>query len=216
MKRLRTLAAKESRQFLRDRLTLSIAAALPIVLMALYGTALNFDVRNLQLAVIDQDNSSLSRAYLEAFSSTNKFVLLPPPDGTLDEMFDAGKARAALIIPPGFERGFKRGVRVEAQLVIDGTESNTALLVRNIGEAVSRTFRPAGQPPLALRVRHWYNPGLSDSLFFGSGAMGLVLILFPSLRGAGLAELWPQLGALAVFAVALYAVSAWRFRGQLK
>jgi ABC-2 type transport system permease protein len=198
VRRIASLAVKETRQFLRDRLTLSIAALLPVVLMGLYGTALNFEVRNLPLAVTDEDNTALSRAYLEAWAAAGQFEFVDGEGMRAEELFARWKARAVLVIPAGFERDWKRSRGVEVQLVVDGTDSNTALLLRNIGAAIGQSFGPAGMaPPVALRVRHWYNPGLSDSLFFGSGALGLVLILFPSLLGAIAVSRELELGTVA-------------------
>jgi ABC-2 type transport system permease protein len=186
MIRVAAIAHKEAQQFLRDRLILFIAAALPIVLMTLYGTALSMNPRNLRLVVDDQDQSATSRRYVEAFAATNKFVLVPRSlDGPPERMIEAGEARAVLRIPPQFGRDFLAGGVPEAQLLIDGTESNAALILRSIHSAVARSFASSGgAAPLQVRVRHWYNPGLSDALFFGSGALGLVLMLFPALLGA--------------------------------
>jgi len=180
------MAGKELRQFWRDRLTRSLAIFLPLVMMTLYGTALTSNVKNLRLAIEDLDQSTLSRRYVEAVAATNKFILVPwVSNQSAEELLRSFHARAVLRIPAGFEQDYKSGRRTQVQLLIDGTESNTALVLRSINQGVAQSFQPAvAQPPVRLRIRHWYNPGLSDSLFYGSGALGLVLILFPALLGA--------------------------------
>jgi ABC-2 type transport system permease protein len=76
------------------------------------------------------------------------------------------------------------------QVLIDGTDANTANALRNTAKAVNQAFvtrrlgAAAQSPAVRAQVRFWYNPGLSDRRFFGSGALGMVLILFPALLGA--------------------------------
>lgn len=199
MRRVVAIAGKELRQFWRDRLTRSLAIFLPLVMITLYGTALTSNVKNLRLAVEDQDQSTLSRRYVEAVAGTNKFVFVPWLAGQPAEaMLRSFHARAVLRIPAGFEQDYESGRGAQVQLLIDGTESNTALVLRNINQAVAQSFQPpVARPPVCLRIRHWYNPGLSDSLFFGSGALGLVLILFPALLGALGAAREKELGTVA-------------------
>lgn len=199
MKRIVAIAGKELRQFWRDRLTRSLAIFLPLVMISLYGTALTMNVKNLRLAIEDLDQSTLSRRYVEAVAGTNKFVLVGRLEGQpVEETLRRFHARAVLRIPAGFEQDYESGRGTQVQLLIDGTESNTALVLRTINQAVAQSFQPAmAELPLRLRVRHWYNPGLSDSLFFGSGALGLVLILFPALLGALGAAREKELGTVA-------------------
>jgi ABC-2 type transport system permease protein len=199
MRRILAFSGKEFRQFWRDRLTRSLAIFLPLVMITLYGTALTANVRNLRLAIEDQDQSTLSRRYVEAVAGANKFVFVPWLKGqSAEQLLYSFHARAVLRIPAGFEQDYESGRQAQVQLLIDGTESNTALVLRNINQAVAQSFQiPVGQPPVRLRIRHWYNPGLSDSLFFGSGALALVLILFPALLGALAAAREKELGTIA-------------------
>lgn len=199
MKRTLAFAAKEFRQFWRDRLTLLLAIFLPIVMISLYGTALTTNIRNLRLAIEDLDQTPLSRRYVEAVAGTVKFVFVARrPAESAEQLLASGRARAVLRLPAGLERDWKAGKTAELQLLIDGTETNTALLLRTLHQTLTLNFDAAArQPPLQLRIRHWYNPGLADSLFFGSGALGLVLILFPALLGALAAAREKELGTIA-------------------
>ncbi len=191
MKRILAQAAKEWKQFRRDRLTLSLSLALPIVMMLLFGLALSMDPDNLSLAVEDLDNTPLSRAYVETYMATVDFVPVPTPQGAdLTEVLDSGKARIGLRIPPHFERDLLRGVPTSVQVLLDGTDANTANALRNSTKAINQVFlgrmsHSAALPPLVdMQVRFWYNPGLADRRFFGSGALAMVLILFPALLAA--------------------------------
>jgi ABC-2 type transport system permease protein len=191
MRRILAQAAKEWRQFRRDRLTLALAGFLPIVMMLLFGTALALDPDDMTLMIEDLDNTPLSRSYIETYAATQDFVLVAREPGvSLQEALDSGRARVALHIPPYFERDLLRGARVSVQVILDGTDANTANALRNTAEALNQAFllRHAGAirpvPLVSIDVRLWYNPGLSDRRYFGSGALAMVLILFPALLGA--------------------------------
>ena len=79
MKRILAQAAKEWKQFRRDRLTLALSLLLPIVMMLLFGLALSMDPDNMRLAIDDLDNTPLSRAYVESYMATNDFVPVRTP-----------------------------------------------------------------------------------------------------------------------------------------
>jgi ABC-2 type transport system permease protein len=204
MKRILAMAGKEWKQFRRDRLTMTLAVALPMVLMTLYGTALTSNVRDLPLAVDDLDQSVLSRRYIAAYAATNKFRIARVPEGaTHEDALEAGTVRAVLRIPSDFGRDYERGVPPQVQLLVDGTDTNAAVLLRGIATSVAQSFGReeslAGSvsPPVTLETRHWYNPGLSDAKFFGTGALAMVLILFPALLGAIAASREHELGTVA-------------------
>jgi ABC-2 type transport system permease protein len=159
-------------------------------MLLLFGLALSMDPDNLTMVVEDLDHSSLSRRYIETWAATNDFRLVPRANGSLLESFDGGSARVGLRIPAHFERDLRRGAPVRVQVLVDGTDANTANAMRNVAAAANQAFLQrvtSGQrPPLPVRtdVRFWYNPGLADRRFFGSGALAMVLILFPALLGA--------------------------------
>jgi ABC-2 type transport system permease protein len=191
MRRILAQAAKEWRQFRRDRLTLALSGFLPIVMMLLFGTALALDPDGLKLVIEDLDNTPLSRSYVETYAATQDFILVPREPGvSLLEALDGNRARVAVYIPPHFERDLLRGAKVTVQVILDGTDANTANALRNTAEAANQAFlsRHAGagvaKPLVSADIRLWYNPGLSDRRYFGSGALAMVLILFPALLGA--------------------------------
>jgi ABC-2 type transport system permease protein len=189
MQRILAIAVKELRQFFRDRLTLSLTVFLPLVQLALFATALTLNVRNLPFAVEDLDRTPASRQLTDAFVASGKFALRPlPPEMTPERALDGGIVRGVLRIPPDFARNLRAGRQAPIQLLLDGSDSNSALLVRGAAAGIARTFQTGAAPPrrplVRLRTTHWYNPGLSDRWFFGSGALGMVLILFPALLGA--------------------------------
>jgi ABC-2 type transport system permease protein len=213
MTRVMAVARREFRQLSRDRMTVFIVFGIPLAFMTLYGFVLTTNIKNLGLTVEDLDQTPLSRSYVEAFAGTGKFVLVPAT-GPVEKMIQQSAIRAALRVPPHFERDIKSGQTPEVQLLIDGTESNSATLIRGINRLIAQKFRPdgsAGQASVRMQLRHWYNPGLKDQLFFGSGALGLVLILLPSLLGALSASREIELGTITQAYACQLSASCWIF-----
>ena len=203
MHRILAQASKEWKQLRRDRLVITLAVVMPIVMMGLFGTAIRMKLKNVRVIVEDLDHTALSRSYIETYAASLDYVLTPRTAGlSLSGELDAGNARAVLVIPPNFERDSFRGVTPKVQVMIDGTDANAATNLRNMSRALNEAFlqrRPGAVVPAAsvkLQTRLWYNPGLSDRVYFGSGALGLVLVLFPALLGALAVAREHELGTL--------------------
>jgi len=191
MKKILAQAWKEFRLFRRDKLLILLAVLMPVVLMSLAGGTQSLKLRNVSLLVYDYDNTPLSRTYLETYGAALTFRLVPRrTDESPERALSSWRGRAALIIPPNFERDFRRGAEPVVQLMIDATDSNAATALGNYAQALNTNFaRKSGiDVPSPNRVRMqqrlWFNPGLSNRLYFGSGALGLMLIIFPALLGA--------------------------------
>src|ERR1043165_6170364 len=125
MKRIRAQVKKELTQLLRDRMTLSLALILPILLLLLLSNATSLTVKDIPVAVQDLDKTPLSRQYIEAISGSLSFTISGlPPDESPERALGRNVARAAVIIPPRFERELQRGQKVDVQWLIDGTDAN--------------------------------------------------------------------------------------------
>jgi len=198
VKKILAQAMKEFRLFRRDKLLILLAVLMPIVLMTLAGVTGSLRLSNVPLLVYDYDNTLLSRAYLETYGAALTFRMVPrKPEESPERGLASWRGRAALIIPQNFERDFKRGVSPVVQLMIDATDSNSATALGNYAASLNSAFaqqnqisRPApkisqpAQVSVTLQQRLWYNPGLSDRVYFGTGGLGLMLIIFPALLGA--------------------------------
>lgn len=175
---------------MRDRLTLSLAFILPLMILFIYGFSLRLEAKNIPLAVQGFDNSPLSRAYVERLYATNQFV--PAPSTSFTDRLSAierGLAKAELVIPPEFSRQLKAGQAVEVQVVVDGTEVNNALVIQNTMQAATRFFlQQMGmlrkQRLIVPQVRLWFNPGRQEALFILPGVFALILWIFLSLLSA--------------------------------
>src|SRR5215467_4954215 len=182
---------KEFRLFRRDKLLILLAVLMPIVLMLLAGITQSLRLRNVALLVYDYDNTPLSRTYLETYGASLTFKMVPRrADESPERALASWRGRAALIIPPNFERDFRRGAEPVVQLMIDATDSNAATALGNYAASLNTAFTQQNaitkpeQKGVNLQQRLWYNPGLSDRVYFGTGGLGLMLIIFPALLGA--------------------------------
>jgi len=170
------VAAKEMRQIRRDRRSLLILLFIPCLFLFLYGYALNFDIRNVPLAVEDRDHSEESRALVSAFVRSTYFdrvaTIERPED--LDALANRGAARALLVIPSDFAEHLRQGQTAEVQVVLDGENANTATTVLGYTNAViaeaSQRLGGRVQPQLiGVAPRIWYNPELRSTLFLVPG-----------------------------------------------
>lgn len=184
------VAKKELKQASRDPLTLVLLLGLPTMMLLLYGYALNFDVRHIPLAVEDRDKSAASRELLAAFTNSSYFDLVRDLPGGADtaRLTARGTARAILTVPEGFARDLAAGATARVQLLLDGSDSNTATLALSYASAIvaqanaSRLRAGAGSVALSATAidyqpRVWYNPELRSTQFLVPGLIGMILML---------------------------------------
>jgi ABC-2 type transport system permease protein len=192
MRQAIAVASKELRQILRDRRSLLILLFIPAFFLLLFGYALNFDIRNVTLAVQDQDRSTKSRELVSSFVNSGYFSLVGYVDSPaeIDRLVDQNRARAVLAIPSGFERDLSLRQPVIVQVIVDGDNANTASTVVGyartlIGEysAVQLEAVAAGPgtrvpvPVVAIEPRIWYNPQLRSTLFLVPGLIAYISMI---------------------------------------
>lgn len=191
MKKILAQANKEWMQLRRDKLLLALGVLMPVVLLFLYGSSQSLQLRNVRLAVYDYDITPLSREYIDTYANAITFRLVPHrAEESPEETLNRGRATAALIIPPNFERDIHRDADPAVQLLIDGTDANAATVLGNMAKSLNSSFQhrtglvQPGPTLVTLQRRLWFNPGLSNPIYFGTGSLGMVLALFPALLGA--------------------------------
>ena len=191
-KRIIAQTLKELKQLGRDRLTLSLALVLPLIMLLLFGFAVSLEVDNINFAVQDLDLTPTSREYIATFERTNQFrIVAQAPTVNISQLLERGKVAGGLIIPPEFSRDLKRRGRVaQVQVLVDGSDANTANLVRGYAKATTNAFvenlQGNNTKAVSAQSRLWYNPGLENLQYIGPGAIAMALTLFPPLI-AGLA-----------------------------
>lgn len=192
MKRIIAQARKEITQVWRDRLTLTLALLLPLLLLALMGTAISLTVTDLPIVVQDLDKSPASRAYIDAFRSSLTYRIVEMPnDEQPEQSLLSNRARAAIIIPEHFERDIQRGNDAQVQILIDASDANTANVMRGTTAAITQTFSASLRPPNAklqlpikADVRLWFNPGRQSDKYIAPSMLAVGLALFPPLLAA--------------------------------
>jgi len=167
MRKVLAVARKELRQIRRDRRSLLILLFVPAFFLLIYGYALNFDIRNIRLAVQDDDRSTASREVISAFVNSGYFDMVADVvDGSdVTGILNRGDARAVLVIPPRFGADAASGRATALQILINGDNANTATTVMGYAvglvsavsaryEVQARIGSPGG-PPLTLEPRVW-------------------------------------------------------------
>ena len=179
------VARKELRQIARDRRTLMILVFIPVFFLLLYGYALNFDIRNIALAVEDRDGTPESRALISAFVNSGYFDLVDVvySPAAAERLLDLGGARAVLVIPEGFGRDITSGRTAPVQVLIAGDNANTATTVMGYALSIVRDVaaiapgRVQFAPPVTVEPRIWYNPELRSTLFLVPGLIAYIAMI---------------------------------------
>ena len=190
MRRIFAQTRKELTQIGRDRLALTLALVLPLIILLLLGTAISLTVSDLPIVVQDLDDSPASRSFIDAFrASVTFYVVAWPTDKQPEDAFVSNTARAALIIPRHFGRDLARGVNSDVQLIVDATDANTARLVQGYAGQIANAYNQsngagARLQPVRAQIRLWYNPGRQSKKFYGPGIFVLGISMFPPLLAA--------------------------------
>jgi ABC-2 type transport system permease protein len=196
MRKILAVGTKEMRQIIRDKRSLMILLFIPAFFLLLYGYALNFDIRNVPLAVQDNDRSTHSRELVSAFVNSGYFALVGYEDSNreLSRLVDEGRVRAILSIPPDFEHDLRLKRPVTVQVVIVGDNANTAATVSGYARTLiaefgtvqvtlvpdPRSLNPDPRSPIpvvSVEPRIWYNPQLRSTLFLVPGLIAYISMI---------------------------------------
>jgi ABC-2 type transport system permease protein len=187
-----TVAKKEFKQIYRDKRTLFILVFFPMFMLMMFGYALNFDIKHIQLAVFDEDKTQTSREFVDSFIRNEYFDLNQYLDSIIqiDQLMAKEQFKAALVIPSGFSDNILNGNSPQIQIIIDGTNSNTAATIVGYVNAIIQDYSTKiilksimkiGKTRLTLPIdfkpRVWYNPELKSSKFLIPGLIGFILMI---------------------------------------
>jgi len=195
MRNILAIARKEFIHIIRDRRTLMLIVAMPFIQLMIYGYAVNTDVKHLATVVYDEDQTYLSRRFIDAFQQSAYFDVKEKVSSPtqLYKALDLGRAKAGLLIPPTFTRDVLSGREATAQLLIDGTDSNPANVALSTSQAIVTSFiqreglAPTSIVPIDFRPRLWYNPDLKSSFFMVPGLVGFLLqLLIPMITATAI------------------------------
>jgi ABC-2 type transport system permease protein len=174
---------KEFIQMRRDRGTLGMMIGIPAIQIVMFGYAIQTEVRHLPTIVLDQSRSPESRRFIQAMLNTGNFDLggAVASREEIEERIAGGEARAAIVIPPDFQRDIKRGRTAQAQIIVDAADplaSSAAISGAGLAGAIrsQALARQAGAGGgIEVRVRPWYNPTARSAVYIVPGIIGVLL-----------------------------------------
>jgi ABC-2 type transport system permease protein len=192
--RIYHLLLKEFLQLRRDRSARFRLLIPPIIQMLLFGYAATFEVFNVATVILDQDQSQESRSLVAAFVHSSRFKLIAVARSRqqVQDAVESSSAQVGVVVPPGFASLLRKGQAAPLQVLVDGTNSNTALIALGYvgqicgsfgqGYAVDlaqRTGRALGRPLVNVQMqeRYWYNPNLNSRWFFIPGLIGTLTLI---------------------------------------
>jgi len=200
--RILAILWKEFFQTLRDPRRRSLLIGPPLLQLVLFGYAVNLDVEHAPIAWMDMDRTPESRELLAAYQGSRYFRItaLPATDNEVQDLMDHGKVQAVLRVLPGYARDVKRGDSASLQILVDGTNSNTASIVASYATQIALTHAtktladrqkshlvglttkiggaaPAVTPILTAQSRVWFNPDLVSRVYFVPGVIVNIIAL---------------------------------------
>lgn len=209
-RRLLAVTRKEFLHVGRDWRSLGLAIAIPMLLISLFGYALNLDVNNVPTVVWDQSHTPASRDFISLFSGSPYFAVQGSFDNYRDLEFAFGSSRAlvALVIPSDFADSINGGGEATVQVLIDGSDANTARLVQGYVTALGAIYNQrlrldfrhrtgiAAPAALELSPRAWYNPDLRSTNNIVPGIIVIVMMVIAALlTSVTIAKEW-ELGTM--------------------
>jgi ABC-2 type transport system permease protein len=192
--RIAQLLIKEFLQLKRDKSARFRLLIPPIIQMLLFGYAATFEVFNVSTAMLDQDHTPESRALVAAFVHSSRFrvTTAAPTHRELEDAVESSDAQVGIVVPAGFSELLRKGQSSPIQVLVDGTNSNTALIALGYVGEIAGTFgqgyaldlaqqtgRALGTPLVHVDVarRYWYNPNLNSRWFFVPGVIGTLVLV---------------------------------------
>jgi ABC-2 type transport system permease protein len=192
MRTIGFIIRKEFQQLFRDRRLLPLIFISPVLQIVLLGYAANMDVKDIPMAICDQDRSVQSRELVDRFLRSGSYVASRwvPDAAAAEQSIENGTSSLALVIPPGFGRSQAAGRRSAVQLLADGSESQSAaigltyatlIISRSLADTGAAHAAASALPVRAVQVqpavRVLYNPTLSSRNFMVPGVLAMVLMI---------------------------------------
>jgi ABC-2 type transport system permease protein len=201
--RMKQMIIKEFIQVLRDKRTRFILIGPPIIQMLVFGYAATYEIHHVPTVVLDLDHSQESRELVSRFTSSPYFDVQRQLTNSrqLGDLIEQGKATVGVEIHAGFAQQLRKGEPAPLQVIVDATNSNTALIASGYISQIAAGFSQEYQqdniyriapqlmevmPTVDLAPRPWYNPDLRSRWFFIPGIVGsLTLVLVITLTAFG-------------------------------
>lgn len=191
-RRTRAMARKEVLHIIRDPRSLIAALAQPMFMLLLFGYALSLDVDRIPTVVYDLDRTPVSEGLIKTFRGSRYFQIVDEVHDyrPIERAIDTRRALMGIVIPTDYSRNLASGKQTQLQILLDGSDSNTASIARGYAEGVIQTYALEArnqaqiqrvgsvvQPPLEARVRVWYNTDLVSRNYIVPGLIAVILMI---------------------------------------
>jgi ABC-2 type transport system permease protein len=195
-RRLRAIFVKELHHVMRDARSLGMALAVPLMMLLLYGYALSLDVDHIPTLIYDQNQTPASRELIRQFQGSKYFEIRGAAEnyGQIRREIDRSRILMALVIPRDYSENVAAGREAPVQILIDGSDSNTASIALGYAESVVQNYsvrlraerlnRRGGEeftPPVDARLRIWYNSSLESKNYVVPGLIAVILQIIAAL-----------------------------------
>jgi len=197
-RRMLAVTRKETQELVRNWLNFLLAIVAPIILFFLFAYGMSFDVKNIPMAILDEDRSFESRELVDTFCCGQIFNVMRIVTNLKDveTLIRENEMRLIVVIPSGFGRNLRKGVPQQVLALMDAVFPNRANMVggyceaaisdysdRVLGKFFSRTFGPSmgsgGALPVTLSTSPWFNPTFRSEDFILPGVMAIILVFLP-------------------------------------
>ena len=184
------IAKKEFFHIYRDPRSLALVIMMPALLMLLFGYAVTLDVKNISMAVLDRDRSQESLIFIQRFSASPYFHLrfYVRDEKEMRRLIDEGEVKMGLVLPWDFSKTIKAEEIVPIQVLIDGSDANTANLILSYAQVIARQYTQEKTIlkvsrmgienvnfPIEARPRVWFNEDLESKNYFVPGLVAVII-----------------------------------------
>ena len=196
LRRVRAVFNKEFIQISRDPRSLGLALVIPVILIVLFGYGLSLDIEDVPMAIWDRDNTRLSVDFILNFKNSHYFKIIGYYDNYRDiqRLIDGGDAMMGLVIDKDFSKQLLSGQGAQVQLLLDGSDSNTAQVALGYADAVVTSYNSRiiinsvnrrneilNPEPIDFRPRVWFNQGFESKFFIVPGLIAIIMMIIAAL-----------------------------------
>jgi ABC-2 type transport system permease protein len=190
-RRTKAIFIKELHHITRDARSLALALAMPVMMLLLYGYALSLDVDHIQTLIYDQDGTDASRKLVREFQGSRYFDIsgFASDYRSIERAIDSNQILVGVVIPRQFSQDLDSGGGATVQILVDGSDSNTAAIAMGYAENVVQNFSTAAHfdiqnrlgrhppRPVDARLRVWYNSSLESKNYVVPGLIAVILMI---------------------------------------
>ena len=190
--RIKAISKKEIRQLLRDTRMLFVIFFFPVFLLVVFGYAINFDVENIKLAILNNDNGNISREFINSITNSGYFEFNESVENNseIKKILDKKSSQAVLVIPEDFSKKYYANYEsAKIQILIDGVDGNTASIIQKYFSITVNKFNSTlgkefieykggkKNQPIEFRPLFYYNSSLETTKYMIPGLIAMILII---------------------------------------